>query len=247
LKRFVAALEFNWREMRVMGHTRILKSVGYASLLAAALLAFPTISHADYIFQITSDHCTNGCGASTSTPAGQVVVSDLGSGTLDFTVTLATGVKLLNTGAGGGLTVGFNLAGSPLITYSNLTANWLIPGGISPDQNAGSYHMDGAGDFQYGVLWGDSGGGSGTTGPLNFDITAAGLTLASLATNGSQYFAFDVAGVTGNTGIVDASSFTVSTVPEPSALLLVGTALLVIGYSVRNRIFSRTKEDLAVS
>jgi hypothetical protein len=221
---------------------RIAKSVGYALLLAAALVAFPTISRADtYLF--TSDHCTGGCG---TTPFGQVVVTG-GSGTLDFAVTLFDSNQFINTGQP--LSFGFNLAGNPTITYVSLTTGWTIPGGSSPDQNAGSYHQDGTGNFEYGVSWfGNGGQGSSNPGgsSLNFEITGTGLALSSIEKNAAgQFFAADIlSGTTNNTGSVDVSN---SAVPEPSALLLVGTALLGIGYSVRNRIFRRTKEELAAA
>jgi len=231
-----------------MPHMRILRSVGYASLLAAALVAFPTISRADTIggtslvnpatitYLLTSDHCTGGCGPQTG-GFGQIVVSDLGGDVLHFAATLFNSNKFVQTGLD--LTFAFNLLGTPSITYSSLTAGWNIGGGSNP-QIAGSYHMDGTGFFQYGVIWGGgAGGGNGTAGPLAFDIAAAGLTLASLTTNADgQLFAVDIlSGTTGNTGAVDAS---LTAVPEPSALFLVGTALLGIGYSLRNRIFRRT-------
>ena len=223
--------------------SRFLRSVGYAALVGAALAAFPTVSRAD-TYAITSDHCTGGCGTG---PFGYVTVTDLGSGTLDFTVALINGNGFVNTGFDASF--GFNLNADPTITYSNLTPGWIVEGPSSPGlvEAVGSLHMDGTGFFEYGVLWGLQGGGNATAGPLHFTITATGLDLSDLQANAlGQYFGIDIiSGTTGNTGAVDVSSLT--PVPEPSTLLLMGSALLGIGASVRNRIFRRTKQEVAVS
>src|SRR2546428_1763986 len=135
---------------------RSFKSVFYVAFLAIALAALPSISRATEIetFILNSDHCTGSCG----TPAfGQVVVTDNGGGILDFVVTLFDGNRFVNTGFP--LTFGFNLSGGPAIAYSNLTAGWGIPDALGNIQLANTYHQDGTGDFQYGVLWGLQGGG----------------------------------------------------------------------------------------
>ena len=81
--------------------------------------------------------------------------------------------------------------------------------------------MDGAGDFEYGVLCTTacgSGGSSPFTGTLSFDITDT-LTLASLQQNpDGNVFAMDVIAPNGNTGIIDASVITPPiTAPEPAS------------------------------
>jgi hypothetical protein len=206
---------------------RTFKSVCYASLLAAALVAAPTVSAS--VFNLTSDHCTGGC-LTGQTSAGTVTVTDLGGGVLDFSVTLVNGNQFVNTGFP--LTFGFNLNGDPSIAYTNLTAGWGVPGG-SP-QSAGTFHQDGTGDFEYGVLWGLQGGGNATPGPLHFDIFAAGLTLADLQTNAfGQFFAVDIiSGTTGLTGNVDASTCTTNCgdihVPEPGPLALIAIGMLAL-------------------
>src|SRR5215471_19131770 len=138
-----------------MYHLRGLGLVVYAAVLAAVLVAFPAVSHADSLtFELTSDHCSGGVGCGPQTPSfGEVVVSDNGAGQLSFHVTLSNGNTFVNTGFD--LTFAYNLAGNPTVTYSGLTSGWQIPDAISGDQQAaGSYSQDGTGTFEYGVLWG---------------------------------------------------------------------------------------------
>jgi hypothetical protein len=100
-----------------------------------------------------------------------------------FNITLTNGNKFVQTGLD--LTFGFNLVANPTVTYSALTAGYTIPGGTSPLQSAGSYHENGTGDFEYGVIWGGgAGGGNAAANPvLSFTIGGTGLTLASLEQN----------------------------------------------------------------
>jgi hypothetical protein len=111
---------------------------------------------------------------------------------------------------------GFNLTGTPSITYSGLTTGFTPtgtnghPDGTNPQTaSTAGFHDDGTGFFQYGVsCTGCGNGGSNPqTGPLDFTITGTGLSTASFTTNAAgQFFVADmISGTTGKTGPVDAS------------------------------------------
>ena len=132
------------------------------------------------------------------------------------------------------------MAANPSITYSALSATFTIPGGSSPSQIAGTYHENGTGDFEYGVVWGGgSGGGNADPNPvLSFTITGTGLTLASLEQNAAgQFFAADIiSGTTGNTGAVDASqALPPTSIPEPETYALMLAGLGLMGFVARRR------------
>ena len=213
-----------------------------AALLATGLSASPTITQAaeTATLQLTSDHCTGLCGPQAS--FGSILLTSPTTGVIDVTVTLNNSNQFVNTGFP--LSFAFNLSGDPTITYTSLTSGWIIPGGISPQQTAGSYQMNGFGVFEYGVSWGGGPGGSDpTSGPLSFEITGTGLTLSSFQQStippGSEtaFFVADIiSGTTGNTGLVDASvGLPPTSVPEPEtyAMLLAGLGLM--GFVARRR------------
>src|SRR5215470_11490515 len=151
-----------------------------AAIAFATGLLFSGASHANTIeFSLTSDHCTGGC-LGTATSAGTITITDVSTGVVSVNVSLASGFQFVSTGFD--TDIGFNLAGNPTITYSGVTAGFA-PTGANPQLAAGApgLHMDGTGFFEYGVtctLCGN-GGSNPQPGPVNFTISAAGLSTAS--------------------------------------------------------------------
>src|ERR1051326_1811741 len=99
-------------------------------------------------YQITSDHCTGGCGPA-GTVFGTITLTDVSSGVVQVTVSLNDGSQLIDTGGTGGLgaAFGFNLIGNPTITLTSISnTNFSLE-----SQTAGSIHVDGFGDFEYGL------------------------------------------------------------------------------------------------
>jgi hypothetical protein len=205
-------------------------AVGTALAVASSMASAISVENSSLTFLLTSDHCSGTCGggANPQPSFGTIVVTDLPGDVLGFNITLINGNKFVQTGLD--LTFGFNLAGNPTLTYSGLSSGFTIPGGTSPTQTSGTYHENGTGNFQYGVVWGGGGGGgiADTNPVLSFSVTGTGLTLASLQQNAvGQYFAADIiSGTTGNTGAVDASLVTSVPEPETYATMLAGLGLL---------------------
>ena len=230
----------NMRKLLISSALTVLFAMGAAVFLAMSL----TPANAAIIesFALTSDHCTGNCLTVGSPSAGTVTVTDNGTGTLHYAVTLNTGFGIINTGGQGGIgaSFGFNLDKTP-VTLTNLVTPGATFSLIST--SAGSIHVDGFGDFAFGLNCNSCGSGASnpdfTTNAIAFDITAAGglfLTppptgdvTVSAGGSPNAFFALDVfSTVTGNTGPVDASTPT-SAVPLPGALPLFATGLGALG------------------
>jgi hypothetical protein len=203
-------------------------------LVAVAVAAGVTVlavgpAKAD-VFQLTSDHCTGGC-LGDLTSGGTVTVTQAGTNTLDFSVALASGFTIINTGFDGSFA--FDLNPNQTITYSNLTAGFSPVGG-NPVGAQNLSQFDGFASFEYAVLRDVQGGGDGLP-DLSFTITGSNLTLGSLEQNSSgAFFVVDVRGANGNTGLIDASSGSTD-VPEPASIAIFGTALAGLGLFYRRQ------------
>ena len=192
--------------------------LGAVALLAPSL-ALPTAGNA-VIFDLTSDHCTGGCGTA---PFGTVTVTQAGAN-VNFLVDLANGPPN---------TVSWAQSGAADFQLFKFNATGVVVGDISVTQtfagqtlqaNTGTFNGDGTGPFSFGVSCTTCGNGAlGITSNLVFSV--ANATIADVtAGNPLNIFVADVfGGQTGNTGPVDAG---IPAVPEPStwAMMLLGFA-----------------------
>lgn len=208
-----------------------------------ALAAVPEAYADTYVF--TSDHCTGGCSTGASN-MGTITVTQAGANSVAVHVELEAGFGFVSTGAGAGASFFFRLLGDPTITYSGITAGWTIPNVIPVNQQAaGAYAGDGLmNQFEYALNCDPPSGACGNGGsspappPLDFTVTAAGLTVADFNDTGNASgspFAADVLSANGNTGLIDASLGSVSGVPEPASVALFGSVLALAVIKIRQK------------
>ena len=171
-----------------------------ALAVVAATAAFPSASHA-IVFDLTSDHCTGGCGTA---PFGTVSVTQVGAN-VNFVVDLANGPPN---------TVGWAQTGAADFQLFKFNATGVVLGDISVTQtfagqtlqaNTGTLNGDGTGNFSFGIACTTCGNGNlGITSNLVFSIANATIADVTAPNNLFNIFVADVfSGQTGNTGPVD--------------------------------------------
>jgi hypothetical protein len=216
-----------------------MKHMTLAATAVVALLFLLTVgapsASADIVYQLTSDHCTEGCGGDGHL-FGTITLHDVSTGVVLVSLSLNDGSQLVDTGFQAA--IGFNLIGNPTINLDSISnTNFSLV-----SSSAGALQIDGFGNFEYGLKCATCNGGSTPQGStISFTLSdGSGFSAASfneLSTgSGSEhpFFAVDIlSGITGKTGPVDA---TTTTVPDGGmTLMLLGGALVGLE-SLRRRL-----------
>jgi hypothetical protein len=192
--------------------------------MATVLVSAPNASAID--FQLTSDHCTGGCGTA---PFGTVSVVQAGAN-VTITVTLAAGYSFVQTGAADFQAFKFNGVG---VTLADISVAAHTPALVAA---TGAFNGDGTGDFVFGINCPtcQNGGAGAFTNPITFTVANATIADLTQANALGNIFVADVLAPNGNTGPVDVSG-PPTNVPEPTSLTLLGFGVLSAGLAWRKR------------
>src|SRR5262245_6234672 len=108
--------------------------------IAATVLGGATSASA-ITFQLTSDHCTGGCG---TPPFGTVDVTQAGAN-VNLTVTLAAGYQYAQTGSADFQIFKFNGTG---VALTDIVVGAHVPALVAA---TGAFNGDGTGNFSFGI------------------------------------------------------------------------------------------------
>ena len=204
---------------------RFLPKLALAIPLAAlSFLTFPSASQA-LTFNLTSDHCTGGCGTA---PFGTVELTQVGAD-VDFLVTLTAGYSFVLTGSADFMNFKFN---GTDVALADIVVD---PHDPILAAATGAFNGDGTGEFDFGIYCPTcaNGGAGAFTDPISFTVANALIADLTIANNLGNIFVADVLAPNGNTGPVDVTG--TSPVPIPPAAFLLGTALVGLGVIGRGR------------
>ena len=150
---------------------------------------------------------------------------------------------------------GFTLNGISSVTFQNLSSSWT-----SVSNNSGNLHLDGAGNFGYGVVAPGNNASQASASSVSFQVLASNLTIANLigSTGGgvAAIFAADIgkcadgtcannAFVSNGTGFVVSTGQMATPLTGTLPLLLSGLAGLAALFRSRTRAQGRGAAQFA--
>jgi hypothetical protein len=198
-----------------------LRLASVAAVLAIGLLLAASSARA-VTFDLTSDHCTGGCG---TPPFGTVTLTQSGT-TVDVTVSIAPNF--------------WAITGSADFQLFKFNGTDVSLGDISVDQTfsgetlaaaTGAFNGDGTGNFSFGIECTTCGNGNtGIDSDITFHVADATIADLTAANNLGIIFVADIfSAETGNTGPVDVTGG--GNVPDSgSTAVLLGVGLFGLGF-----------------